>query len=324
MSLPESRVAREGPFENPPVRGSALRTVLALVFVQLCFGAFPVLGKAALHEVSPLVLASFRAIFGAFFLSLFARVLAPEEAPIRGRERLRIMGLAILGIVANQLFFVTGLSRTTATNASLLVATTPIVTLGLALLMRREEVTTRRVLAIPLALLGVLLILDWHNIDFHESTFQGDLLVTTNSACYSLFLILSRDALKTRSAISFIAAAFRYGALPIVLFALPDLLRFDPRRITAQGWAAIAAVVIFATAIAYALNAWALARTKASTTAMFIYIQPLLAGTMAHMMLGERPAPRLFFAAVLIFMGLGLATLPERLPGRPLLSAGRN
>ena len=76
-------------------------------------------------------------------------------------------------------------------------------------------------------------------------------------------------------------------------------------------------VIFLGTVGSYALNAWALARTSASTTAFFIYVQPVFAGAFAYFALGEEPSPRIFGAAALIFAGVALAIWPARKPPAP-------
>ena len=116
------------------------------------------------------------------------------------------------------------------------------------------------------------------------------------------------------------AAIFRYAALPVVLVALPDLLRFHPAALSATAWTGIAGSVILATVVSYSLNAWALARTGPATTAMFIYVQPLVAMTLAKFVLGESPSPRTAVSCALIFSGIALATWPAR--SSPVAPAG--
>ncbi len=301
-----------------PVPREDRRALGALLLVQIFFGTFPVLGKIALQEVSPFVLASFRALFGALFLSLFAHWFVEDAPPANNRERWLLFVLSLLGIVANQVFFIQGLARTTATNATILVMTIPIFTLSVALLTGNEKLERRRALGIPLAFSGVLLLLDLDALRFGSTTFLGDMLITLNGLCYAIFLVLSRRVLSRRPSMDFIARVFRYGALPILLFAVPDLSRFRPQTLSLKTWGAIAGVVLLSTVATYALNAWALARTSASTTAFFIFIQPLISGFLAAFVLGERPGPKTLLAAVLIAAGVILATVrlsPSRKKG---------
>ncbi len=274
------------------------------------------MGKVALREVTPFVLASFRAVLGALLLSLLARALsgpAPEQTL---RERGKVAVLSFCGIVANQVLFIVGLSLTSAIHATLLTATIPIFTLVVATLSGRERPTLLRAAGIPVALGGIVFLLDPGEVAGASGSLLGDLLLAANAAFYSVFLVASREVLARRSALSFVAQAFRYGALPILLVASGDLGRFRPAAVTGTGWLAIAGVVAFATVGAYALNAWALARTSASTTALFVYVQPVFATALAALVLGERVTPRLLGAAALIFAGVALATV-RRGPRRP-------
>lgn len=297
---------------EPRARDAGLAPYFALLFVQLFFGTLPVLGKVAMREMTPFTLAAFRGVFGALLLSLAARTFA-GPAPRQGvRDRLQVALLALFGIVANQVLFITGLHRTTATHATLLIATVPVFTILVGLATGRERPSTRRLLAVPIAFGGVVFLLGTAGLSFGSATLLGDVLVTLNAAAYAYFLVAARDVLARRSALSLMAQAFRYGAVPIVLLALPDLARLRPAELSRDALLALAGVVLLATVGAYALNAWALARTSAATTAFFIYVQPLFAGALAFAVLGEEPSPRLFGAAALIFAGVAFAIWPGR------------
>jgi drug/metabolite transporter (DMT)-like permease len=297
----------------PSGRPRDVRPYLALLAVQLCFGSFPIFGKLALAEMEPLVLAAFRAAAGAAALTLLARLLDPGPA-FDAKDRRTLAVLAFFGIVANQVLFIFGLSKTTATNATLLTAMTPILTPLAASILSEQRPARRRLLGVPVALAGLLWLLDVSRFDFGDRTFLGNVLILLNALSYSVFLVLARDILRRHSAVRVTAAIFRYAALPVVLVALPGLLRFRPAALSARAWTGVAGTVLLATVVSYALNAWALARTGAATTAMFIYVQPLVAMTLAKVVLGESPSPRTATAAALIFAGIALATWPARRP----------
>ena len=302
-----------------PRRGGLL-PYLALFVVQLCFGSFPVFGKLALAETAPLVLASFRAVAGAAVLTLFARTL-DRGGVFDAKDRRTLAILSFFGIVANQVLFVFGLSKTTATNATLLTAMVPVLTVGVAAVVARERPSSRRLLGIPVALAGLLWLLDVRRLDFGDRTLVGNALILSNALSYSIFLVLSRDILRRHSAIRVTAAVFRYAALPVLLLAIPDLWRFRPATLSARAWVGIAGAVVLATVVSYSLNAWGLARTSPATAAMFVYVQPLVAMSLAHLVLGESTSPRTAAAAALIFLGIGLATWPaRRVPSRSSLN----
>ena len=137
--------------------------------------------------------------------------------------------------------------------------------------------------------------------------------MTLNSAAYAFFLVA-----RPRRPRPPLRALLRRAGVP--LRGDPDRPHRPPRprpasarrSSRARPSAPSAGVVLLGTVGAYALNAWALARTGASTTAFFIYIQPLFAGALAFVVLGEKPSPRLFGAAALIFAGVAFAIWPAR------------
>jgi drug/metabolite transporter (DMT)-like permease len=65
--------------------------------------------------------------------------------------------------------------------------------------------------------------------------------------------------------------------------------------------------VVFCTVAAYILNAWALKRVDSSLVALFIYLQPLIASTVAVVFQGERLGGETLLAAALIFGGVAMA-----------------
>lgn len=301
------------PDRRPVAAESALAPLLALVFVQICFGTFPVTGKLAMREMAPLVLASLRAVFGGLCLVALARLSHPAET-FSKPERLQLVGLSLLGIVANQVLFISGLARTTATHATLLVATVPVFTLLAEIAIRKARPSSRKLLGIPLALSGIVFLLGPGALSLGGTTLRGDLLVAANSVCYSLYLVLARPILVSKGALPVTAKVFQYATLPILLVALPDLSRFRPSVVSTTAWVAAASVVVLSTVLAYSVTGWALARVASSTAAVFIYLQPVIAGSLAWAFLGERPTPRLLGAAGLIFAGVAFATWPEKRP----------
>src|SRR5688572_30165868 len=104
-------------------RPSQLPAHLMLGAAQVLFGIFPTAGKFVFQQVPPLGVASLRVVFGAATLFLAARAVSAPPVPDR-RVLARIAVCAIFGIALNQMLFLEGLSRSTATHAGILVAAT--------------------------------------------------------------------------------------------------------------------------------------------------------------------------------------------------------
>jgi drug/metabolite transporter (DMT)-like permease len=74
---------------------------------------------------------------------------------------------------------------------------------------------------------------------------------------------------------------------------------WTPRLLTLAAY-----VIVFPTVLAYFLNYWALARVRSSEVALFIYLQPVLAGTLSVGFLHEPLSVRLVASAALVLLGV--------------------
>jgi drug/metabolite transporter (DMT)-like permease len=280
----------------------------ALFTAQFAFGVFPVIGKMALASIPPLPFAFFRVAGASILLGAIRKIRRPQRI---AREDLpRVFLLALLGVSLNQIFFIEGLSLSTAINAALLMTTIPVMTLALAIMAGREAPTSRSVFGCLLAFGGAVSLLGVARFDWKSDLFLGDLLLLTNAAAYSLYLVLSRDLLRKYSAGTFIHATFLAGTFPVLLFAALPLARMDFGAVTATAWVCLAAVVLLPSVVAYLLNAWALARTHASRVALFVAVQPVVATAFAVVWLDEKPTLRTAASALLILAGLLVSRPP--------------
>lgn len=296
--------------------GPAWKIHAALAGAQTGFALFPIFGKLALLSIPPLALAAIRVVCSAAMLEVVRRLSPPEL--LAPSDRRRILLLALLGVSINQVLFIFGLSLTSAVNTSILISAIPVFTLAVAVLLGRERTTPRAVAGMVLAAAGALVLLNAERFEWSSRYFRGDLLILANGLSYSLYLVLSRPMLARYRPLAFTSAVFRWGTAPIVLFAIPALLRFSPREVTPTAWWSLGAVIVFCTVIPYLLNSWALARTEASRVAAYVFLQPVIAATLAILVLGERPGWRTAVAAALIFAGLAVSLRPPRIRARAM------
>jgi drug/metabolite transporter (DMT)-like permease len=286
----------------------------ALAGAQSGFALFPIFGKLALVSIPPFALAAIRVVSSVVMLEIVRRMSAPER--IAPSDRGRIFFLAFAGVSFNQVLFIFGLSLTTAINTSILISAIPVFTLAAAVLLGKEETTSRAVGGMVLAGAGALVLLNAESFEWSSRYFRGDLLILANGFSYSIYLVLSRPILARYRPLTFTAAVFRWGTLPIVLVAIPALIRFNPSAVSPIAWWSLAAIIVLCTVVPYLLNSWALARTHASRVAAYVFLQPVIAATLAVVVLGERPGWRTLVAAALIFGGLAVSLRPARAPRR--------
>jgi drug/metabolite transporter (DMT)-like permease len=164
----------------------------------------------------------------------------------------------------------------------------------------------RKVVALLVALAGVLLVIRPWAAGIPAGIQTGDLLTLINATSFSFFLVISKRLMMRIDALAGTAILLTFGALMIGILGVPPLLDVEFAALSARFWWLAVFIVLLPTAAAYVINYWALGKVDSSLVAFFIFLQPALAAALSWVFLGERPAPLMFVGATLIFLGVGL------------------
>lgn len=281
----------------------------ALVIVQLLFGANYIAAKVAFLEVTPLGLVFFRAwgtvaVLGAA-LALRRRPRRPNAPRLQLREFGELLLYSLLGISINQVAFLEGLDRSSATNAAIILVTIPVVTLAFAVLLKRERATLAGVAGITLGLAGALIIiLPRGGVTIASSAMLGNGLLLICAASYSLFLVLARSILVRHDTLAVVTWMFVLAGVTLTPVGFAGARAAIVHGVSPAGWAAVAFVTVGATAIPYLFNSWALVTAKSSVVAVFVLIQPIVAAVLGRIYLGEHLGPHAALAGALIVAGV--------------------
>ena len=288
-----------------------VRPHLALVVVQVLFGAWPLLGKVILRSISVTSLVAFRLIGAALALTLLQRQLKPLLKMPRKDFALLVL-CALCGVVGNQLLYVKALSLTTVINAALLTTTIPVITLFVSILFRYDHWSLKRVAGIVLAGAGVLYLIDPFRAQLTSETTAGNVLLLMNGLLYAIYLVISKRLFDRYGALNVITWIFLVSAVMMLPLSFYSFGNENLGAVSWTVWLLIAIVILLPTVGAYYLNAWALTHVSPSTVAVYIYLQPLIAFGFAPWLLGERWSSKTSIATLLIFAGVALVTSPGR------------
>lgn len=269
-----------------------------------------IIGKFILREMPPLLVVGIRMALAAvamvpiYFLNRY-RTGRPgwvrQDVPL-------LLGLGIVGVGLNQVFFVNGLSRTTVGHASLMIGLTPVCVLTLAALSGQEKMSVARLIGMLLALSGVAVLqFGPQETGRTGAKWAGDLLVFAGAFTFAVFTVVGKATMGRVEGV--VVNTFAYVGTGVALLPLTISLSrtFDFSRITLVGWSSLLYMSICPSVIAYLIYYYALARIPASQLSAFTYLQPLLATLMAIPALGEYPTASLLVGGVMILAGVFVA-----------------
>ena len=302
------------------------RTVATIegLFAVIGWGGSFIATKVALTEVSPVTVVWLRFAMGVGVLAV-AVVLRRQFALVPARELAVFAALGLVGITFHQWLQSTALVTARASTSGWIVATTPIFMAVLGWAVLRERLGGTRAAGIALAAAGVLLVVTrGHPGELLHGRFgaPGDVLILVSAPNWAVFSVLSRRALRVHPATRMMAYVMALGWLfTTVQLAVGPGLSEVP-RLDARGWGAIAFLGIACSGLAYIAWYDALQRMPASEAGALLYIEPLVAMTVAAAVLGERITLATVLGGAVILLGVWLVNRAPAAAARETVALG--
>ncbi|WP_078876451.1 DMT family transporter [Streptomyces sp. 150FB] len=194
------------PIDEPGARASdvqdARRTktlsICAVTGAALLWSSSYAVTKKVLSDVGPLTTGALRFTLAALLLLAMIRLLAarrrrPVERP-RGRQRLLTWLSGLLGITVYFILENFGVEMSTASDASLIVASYPLMTMLLELVVFRVRMPLIRVVAVLLAAAGAYLVVRNGAAVGGSQRWTGDILLLLGGLVWALYNMVSRLA----------------------------------------------------------------------------------------------------------------------------------
>lgn len=284
----------------------------ALVLVQFIFGLHYLTTSLIVDEVDAFEWTAIRILFAGILMYVFYRKRILNFP--KGKDWNFLILLSILGIILNTALFTKGLELTTPAHASLLSCMIPVMTLIFAWILGYEEMNRYKSLSLIIAMSGALILLGIDDLDISSELFIGDILVFINFTCFGLFLVLSKSMIKHHSPLGLSVLVMSIGAVLLLPLSAKGLYLNYDSWLSLPWWIYVAAFysVFFATVITYSLNYYAMSHVDSSKVALFIYLQPVVAGTLSVGLGLDEITPRLLLSSFLILVGLGLSTIDTK------------
>jgi drug/metabolite transporter (DMT)-like permease len=200
------------------------------------------------------------------------------------------IGLGSVGTTVYQGFFIYGIDRTLAGNASLMLATAPIFTTLFARICRQERGGTSVWAGVGLSVLGIVLVAlgGSKEVSFSAGTVMGDLAVLM-AAAWSTYTVGSVPLVHRYGVVPVTAVTLWVGTLGLLIVSLPAVPGQDWAAVRPISWLAVLYSGAFAIATAYFLWYCCVCRIGSTRTVVYTNFTPVVALLIAWPALGEVP-----------------------------------
>lgn len=293
---------------------SRVGTFLLLVLVVVIWSSYPALVKIALRDMPPFTLGALRCLLASVILVVLVwRGTAAGEAPITRADLPGLLVLGIAGIAMSTGTFYLAIHLTSASNASILTATTPVfVALG-GHLFFGDRLRRAQWLGVACSAMGVLLTVTRGDLRLLEAPpSPGDGIALFGQIGWATYTLYGKRVMVRLSPQAATAAAYVIGTCLLVPVAAIVGPLFAPTRWTSlPAWG----VVLFQGTLGTLSHVWYYRGVQSlgpAVTAVFMNIQPLAGVALATIVLGETVQAAQVVGVAAILFGVWLTTRPAR------------
>jgi DME family drug/metabolite transporter len=221
------------------------------------------------------------------------------------RDLLFLVPLGLVGIGAFYLLYFFTVRESTVGTAAILLYSSPAFVSLLAWIFLRETLGMLRVLALALTFGGIFLVVGGYapaTLEISPLVLAAGLL---SGLTYGLYSIFGKPVAGRLDPAVILSYALGFGTVLLVIFALPTLDTLV--GLSPDSYALLLMLAVVHTALAFGLYTVGLKRLDAGQAAIVATVEPVVAGAIGVVLLGETLAAPKVLGALLVLAGAALA-----------------
>jgi drug/metabolite transporter (DMT)-like permease len=268
------------------------------------FGIGGIIAKAAFNTgMEPSILAEWRVLFAFLvFVSIF--VALRYDLRIRRADLPIFVVFGVVGLAGVSLIYYEAIKRIPVGVALVIEYTGPVLLLIYARL-RGRAVGRRLWIAAALAILGCFFAAGAYDARILELNGLGLALAAIDAFFFALYFALGERLGKTYGTPTLLVWGFGFALVGWSIVRPPWLLPWT--QTSAEGYVQIAAVVVIATVIPFALTLAAVKLIPAARVGLAATFEPVVAAVAAWIALGEHLDPLQIAGGAVVLVGIGIA-----------------
>ena len=261
--------------------------------------------KVSLQEIDSLSFNALRYILAAGLLAYTARARG-YSLKVDREDFWPLVGIALVGNVLYQLFFIIGVDYTYSANAAVILGTIPVWVALLSHLFTDEKLTRYKSIGIGLAFTGIVLIVTGSKagISIASKTFLGDVIILCAAISWGVYTILAKRFLKKYPSTQFTGVMSIIGMIFLLIIGLPNLTQVNWTGISLKGWGGIVYSGLLSIGLAYLIWNNSVSKIGAVRTAAYQNLVPVLGLVFGVVLLQEALTLQQYSGSALVIVGI--------------------
>jgi DME family drug/metabolite transporter len=224
---------------------------------------------------------------------------------VTGRDFLFLVPLGLVGIGAFYLLYFFTVRESTVGTAAILLYSSPAFVALLAWIFLKETLGPLRLLALALTFGGIFLVVGRYDPGALEISLPVLATGLLSGLTYGLYSIFGKPLAGYLEPASILSYALGFGSVLLMLAALPTFHTLV--GLSSGSYALLVILAVVHTALAFGLYTVGLKRLDAGQAAIVATVEPVVAGAIGVVLLGEELTALKVIGALLVLAGAALA-----------------
>ncbi|MFI3322104.1 MAG: DMT family transporter [Rikenellaceae bacterium] len=251
------------------------------------------------------------------FLIFTPLMFVKGESKIEIKDIWRILIITLLLVVGRMYLLLYGIKHTTPIDGSIINTLSPVAMIITTSLLFHKHINRHTIVGAILALFGAIVLI----MNSEKSGGNSQIIAGHNIGNIAIFTAMILSVFNTiwvkglyfkYSRNTILGWAYFLGILFVIPLFLNDFVSVNFHQITSKEWLQLAIYLLFGTISATFLLYYSLSGLSATTTSIYIYIQPVVATLMAVVVQQDKLSLTTIISSILIFVGVGVILYKKR------------
>jgi len=290
------------------VKKNKLNIHFLLILAVLFWGLTPSFMKLSLEEIEVFPFNVLR-LFVAMVTSGIFLLLFGAWKHVERKDWINFIIVGLFGFFVFQFCFPFGVKNTSASIASLLMATLPINVIIINLLSKSEKITPIAVIGILISIIGISIIVigTKGGISLEGTYASGVILLITAEMGFALYTVKAKDLIHKYSLFQVMFIVILFSFISFLLFSLNKISSVNISNISAMAWLGVAFTGMLGTCIGNILWYKGIQILGSTKTSVYANLPPVFGIAFSFLILRETLSFLQLFGGFIIMSGVLLA-----------------
>lgn len=280
---------------------SYLSVLGALVIWSSSFVAI----KFAYTTYPPITLGATRFVVASVILGALTLLIRGNRVKLEKKDALSVVASGFMGIMLYAVLQNIAVQWTSASNATLIIASYPVITVLLEALIYKAKLSALKIAGILIAVAGVVVLAYTKAEERVSGELLGSILLVVAGVAWAFYNFLTKKVVNRYPPITLLFYQTLFGTLFMLPLALFE--RGEWAAPTAMSFSMMLFLGVFCSVVAFLLYNMGLKKLPASSVITMLNLVPFFGVFFSWMLLGEAITPRKIIGGCVIILGVMLS-----------------